>query len=158
MESGERRSWWGVPALLGLRREEGRRESGGSGRNHLTLNATWINACMVGHEVCRRRRATHGPSADRSVRALPGLGASAYDLRIFPRRVWSIAKTPRRPYAGARRGRRVAHRACARATRMWWCRRSAPGFISFTQVQKCRTLISWIELVKSPNTKVVDEL
>jgi hypothetical protein len=52
-----------VPALLGLRREEGRRESGGSGRNHLTLNATWINACMVGHEVCQRRRATHGPSA-----------------------------------------------------------------------------------------------
>jgi hypothetical protein len=43
-------------------REEGRRESGGSGRNHLALNATWIDACSVGHEVCRRRRATRGPS------------------------------------------------------------------------------------------------
>jgi hypothetical protein len=62
---GERRAAeHGVCRLcLGCEREEGRRESGGSGRNHLVLNATWIDACMVGHEVCRRRRATHGPSA-----------------------------------------------------------------------------------------------
>jgi hypothetical protein len=63
----------------------------------------------------------------RSVRALPGLGASAYDLRSFPRRMWSIAKTPRRPYAGVKRG---SHVAGAVQTR-WARRRRRPSQVLF---------------------------
>jgi hypothetical protein len=63
----------------------------------------------------------------RSVCALHGLGASAYDLRSFPRRVWSIAKTPRRPYAGVKRG---SHVAGAVQTR-WARRRRRPSQVLF---------------------------
>jgi hypothetical protein len=75
---------------------------------------------------------------------LPWAQRTTYMPSEFTWHAWSTTETPRRPYTGMRRRRRVADSSGARDAGAT----PAPGacFISFSSFQKCETQISSIEL------------